>query len=62
MENDKRNNVTSVTQMSMLTLVSHITGTFELKIYYSNKMTEGPGDYTLHNSWSNLCTVEDIEA
>ena len=33
----------------MLTLVSHITGKFELKIYYSNKMTERPTDPILHN-------------
>ena len=52
MKYDKRNNITSVTQMSMLTLISHITGQFELKIYYSNKMAERRGDYTLHNIWS----------
>ena len=46
----------------MLTLISHITGQFELKFYYSNKMTERPGDYTLHNIWSTLCAVEVIEA
>ena len=43
----------------MLTFISHITGQIELKRYYSNKMTERPGDYTLRNiglpyvqSWS----------
>ena len=46
----------------MLTLISHITGQFVLKIYYSNKLTERPGDYTLHNIWSTLCSVEVIEA
>ena len=46
----------------MLTLISHITGKFELKINYSNKMTERPGDYTLHNIWSTLCTFKVIEA
>ena len=48
----------------MLTLISHITGQLELKIYYSNNMTERPGETTLHtcNIWSTLCTVEVIEA
>ena len=46
----------------MLTLFSHITGKFEPKIYYANKMTEPPGDYTLHNIWSSLCTIEVIKA
>ena len=46
----------------MLTLTSHIEGQLELKIYYSNKMTKRPGDYTLHSIWSTLCTVEVIEA
>ena len=62
MKYDKRNNINSVTQMSMLTLISHITGQFELNHYYSNKMAERPGDYILHNIWSTLCTVEVIEA
>ena len=48
--------------MSLLTLISHITGQLELKMYYSNKMTERPEDYTLHNIWSTLCTVGVIEA
>ena len=48
--------------MSMLALISHITGQFELKIYYSNKMAERPADYTSYNIWSTLCTVEVIEA
>ena len=61
-EYDKRNNITSVTQISMLTLISRITGQFELNNYYSNKMTERPGDYTLHNILSTLYTVEVIEA
>ena len=51
-----------MTQISMLTLISHITGQFELKHYYSNKMTERPGDYTLLDIWSTLCTVVVIEA
>ena len=51
-----------MTQISTLTLISHITGKFQQKIYYSNKMTERPGDYTLHNIWSTLYTVEVIEA
>ena len=46
----------------MLTLISHNTGKFELKIYYSSKMTERPVDYTLHNIGSTLCIVEVIEA
>ena len=46
----------------MLTLISHITGQFELNNYYSNKMTERPGGYTLHNIWSTLYTVVAIEA
>ena len=62
MKYDKRNDITSVTQISILTLISHITGQFELKMYYSNKMTERPGDYRLLNIWSTLCTVEVIEA
>ena len=49
-------------QISMLTLIPHITGKFELKIYNTNKMTERPGDYTLHNIWSTLCAVQVIEA
>ena len=51
-----------MTQISMLTLISHITGQFELRSYHSNNMTERPGDYTLQNIWSTLCTVEVIEA
>ena len=39
-----------MTQISMLTLISHITGQLELKIYYSNNMTERPGETTLHTS------------
>ena len=48
--------------MSMLTLISHTTGKFDLKIYYFNEITERPVDYTLHNIWSTLCSVEVIEA
>ena len=50
-----------MTLISMLTLISHTTEKIELKIYYSNKMKELRVDYTLHNIWSTLCTVEVIE-
>ena len=51
-----------MTQISMLTLDFSHYREFELKVYYFNKMTERPGDYTLHNIWSTLCIVEVIEA
>ena len=50
----ERINITSVTQISLLTLISHTPGKFELNIYHSNKMTERPVEYTLHNIWSPI--------
>ena len=46
----------------MLTLISHTTEKFELKIYHSNKIEELRVDNTSHNIWSTLCAVELIEA
>ena len=40
--------------MSMLTLISHTTGKFELFFFYFNRISERPVD----NIWSTLCIFE----
>ena len=45
----------------ILCMISHTTGNFELKIYYSIKMTDHQVDDTIHNIWYTLRTVEVIE-
>ena len=57
-KNDKRSSITSVTQISILTLISQTIGKFELKLYYSIEITNHPVDFTLHNILSTLCTVK----